>query len=201
MKQHHRHSIRLPGYDYSQNGFYFLTICTRNRECLFGQIRNGMMFLSEIGEIVDLCWQEIPCHFPHVVVREYVIMPNHIHGIIEICNHIVGANNYSTLQRPSNTPQQPVWANNYSPLQRPSNTPMALASTRPTGTSRTVGSVVRGIKIGVTHRMGHSPWQRNYYEHIIRNTTAYQNIVQYMVQNPMKWEEDCFYCKTGDVVT
>ena len=142
MKQHHRHSIRLPGYDYSQNGFYFLTICTRNRECLFGQIRNGMMFLSEIGEIVDLCWQEIPCHFPHVVVREYVIMPNHIHGIIEICNHIVGANNYS-------------------PLQRPSNTSMALASTRPTGTSRTVGSVVRGIKIGVTHRMGHSPWQRN----------------------------------------
>ncbi len=141
-----------------------------------------MMFLSEIGEIVDLCWQEIPCHFPHVVVREYVIMPNHIHGIIEICNHIVGANNYS-------------------PLQRPSNTSMALASTRPTGTSRTVGSVVRGIKIGVTHRMGHSPWQRNYYEHIIRNTTAYQNIVQYMVQNPMKWEEDCFYCKTGDVVT
>ena len=185
-KIYHRRSIRLTGYDYTQNGCYFLTICTRNRECLFGEIQNAEMFLSNIGEKVNDCWQEIPNHFPQIVLHDYVIMPNHVHGIIEINNIdaiesnngvIVGANNYSPA--------------NYSPL-RSSTNPASLSS-RPNGTSRTVGSVVRGFKIGVTKQMGFSPWQRNYYEHIIRNDESYQNIVQYMAQNPLKWEEDCFY--------
>ena len=161
MKIHHRRSIRLKGYDYTQNGCYFLTICTRNRECLFGEIQNANMFLSNIGEKVRVCWQEIPNHFPQIVLHEYVIMPNHLHGIIEI----------------RNTDSQII----------PS------FPTRSNGTSRTLGSVVRGFKIGVTKRVGFSPWQRNYYEHIIRNSVAYNHIVQYMAQNPMKWEEDCFY--------
>jgi len=186
MKIFHRHSIRLTGYDYTQNGCYFLTICTRNRECLFGEIQNAEMFLSNIGEKVNDCWQEIPKHFPQIVLHEYVIMPNHVHGIIEINNIdaiesdigvIVGANDYSPT--------------NYSPL-RSSTNPASLSS-RPNGTSRTVGSVVRGFKIGVIKQMGFSPWQRNYYEHVIRNDESYQNIVQYMAQNPLKWEEDCFY--------
>lgn len=191
-KIYHRRSIRLTGYDYTQNGCYFLTICARNRECLFGEIQNAEMFLSNIGEKVNDCWQEIPKHFPQIVLHEYVIMPNHVHGIIEINNPQflgsnmgmctdavggVGANNYSPT--------------NYSPL-RSSTNPASLSS-RPNGTSRTVGSVVRGFKIGVTKQMGFSPWQRNYYEHIIRNGESYNTIVQYMAQNPMKWEEDCFY--------
>ena len=186
MKIFHRHSIRLTGYDYTQNGCYFLTICTRNRECLFGEIQNAEMFLSNIGEKVKDCWQEIPNHFPQIVLHDYVIMPNHVHGIIEINNIdaiesnigvIVGANNYSPT--------------NHSPLR--SSTNLASLPSRPNGTSRTVGSVVRGFKIGVTKQVGFSPWQRNYYEHIIRNSESYNTIVQYMAQNPMKWEEDCFY--------
>ena len=194
MKIFHRHSIRLTGYDYTQNGCYFLTICTRNRECLFGEIQNAEMFLSNIGEKVKDCWQEIPNHFPQIVLHEYVIMPNHVHGIIEInnpqstganmdiCTDIVtiGANVVGV-----GTNAVGVGANNYSPLRTPQS--------RPNGTSRTVGSVVRGFKIGVTKQMGFSPWQRNYYEHVIRNDESYQNIVQYMAQNPLKWEVDCFY--------
>ncbi len=92
-KTYHRRSIRLNGYDYTQNGCYFLTICTRNRECLFGEIQNAEMFLSNIGEKVKDCWQEIPNHFPQIVLHEYVIMPNHVHGIIEINNpQSTGAN-------------------------------------------------------------------------------------------------------------
>ena len=171
----HRRSIRLTGYDYAQNGCYFLTICTRNRECLFGEIQNAEMFLSNIGEKVNDCWQEIPNHFPQIVLHDYVIMPNHIHGIIEINNIDVIESNIGGI----------VGANNYSPLRTPQS--------RPNGTSRTVGSVVRGFKIGVAKQVGFSPWQRNYYEHIIRNGESYNTIVQYMAQNPMKWEEDCFY--------
>ena len=211
-KIYHRHSIRMQGYDYTQNGCYFLTICSRNRECLFGEIQNAEMFLSNIGEKVNDCWQEIPNHFPQIVLHEYVIMPNHVHGIIEINNIdaiesnigvVVGANNYSPNDSPANSSiNSPanhlptVGANDYSPTNysplRSSTNPASLSS-RPNGTSRTVGSVVRGFKIGVTKQMGFSPWQRNYYEHVIRNDESYQNIVQYMAQNPLKWEEDCFY--------
>ena len=203
MKIFHRHSIRMQGYDYTQNGCYFLTVCTRNRECLFGEIQNAEMFLSNIGEKVNDCWLDIPNHFPQIVLHEYVIMPNHIHGVIEINNTntfesnigvAVGANNYSPNNySPTNHPSN-VRANDYSPLRSPqSQTTPSLLQFRPNGTSRTVGSVVRGFKIGVTKQVGFSPWQRNYYEHIIRNGESYNIIVQYMAQNPMKWEEDCFY--------
>lgn len=84
MKIHHRRSIRLNGYDNTQDGNYFLTICTRNRECLFGEVHEGRMYLSNYGKMVNECWQEIPAHFPQIVLHEYVIMPNHMHGIIEI---------------------------------------------------------------------------------------------------------------------
>ncbi len=182
-KIYHRHSIRMKGYDYTQNGCYFLTICTRNRECLFGEIQNAKMFLSNTGEKVNDCWQEIPNHFPQIVLHDYVIMPNHVHGIIEINNIDAIDSNIGII----------VGANNYSPLRSPQSQTTPSLPLRPNGTSRTVGSVVRGFKIGVTKQMGFSPWQRNYYEHIIRNDESYQNIVQYMAKNPLKWEEDCFY--------
>jgi REP element-mobilizing transposase RayT len=147
------------------------------------------MHLSEIGEKVNDCWQEIPNHFPQIVLHEYVIMPNHVHGIIEINNpQFLGSNMGMCTDAVGG-----VGANNYSPLRSPQSQTTPSLSSRPNGTSRTVGSVVRGFKIGVTKQMGFSPWQRNYYEHIIRNDESYQNIVQYMAQNPMKWEEDCFY--------
>ena len=81
---HHRRSIRLKGYDYSQAGAYFVTMCTQHRECLFGEIVDGKMRLNEYGQIVQQCWMEIPQHYQNVQLDEYVVMPNHVHGIIII---------------------------------------------------------------------------------------------------------------------
>lgn len=106
---HNRRSIRLKGYDYSQEGWYFLTICTHNKQHLFGEIENYKMILNDVGKIVNTCWLEIPEHFPNVTLHEFVIMPNHIHGIIEITNvkfnrnsdfehfHTVGAEDFLLL--------------------------------------------------------------------------------------------------------
>ena len=77
-------------YDYTQNGLYFITICPKNRNYVFGEIKNGVMLLSETGKIVDVCWNEIPQHFSQVLLHEFVIMPDHIHGIIEITTTPVG---------------------------------------------------------------------------------------------------------------
>ena len=90
-KIHNRRSLRLKGYDYTQNGLYFITICCQDRVHWFGYAVNGEMKLNEIGQIARQCWLQIPVHFPHVSLHEYIIMPNHIHGIVEI----VGANKYS----------------------------------------------------------------------------------------------------------
>ena len=79
---HHRRSIRLKGYDYSQDGAYFVTICTHNIECLFGKIVDGEMRINEWGKIAERCWLEIPQHYPNVSLDEFVIMPNHIYGIL-----------------------------------------------------------------------------------------------------------------------
>ena len=178
---HNRRSIRLKDYDYSQSGLYFVTICVKNRMLLFGNVQDGEMKLSEYGVCADKCWNDIPLHFPNVVLHKYVVMPNHIHGIIEIVdakNDGVEIDNVGAISGDN------VGAKNLSPLQTPP---------RPTGTSRTVGSIVRGFKIGVTKGIGFSPWQRNYYEHIIRDENAYNTITEYIEQNPLKWESDCFY--------
>ncbi len=99
---HHRHSIRLQEYDYSDTGLYFITICCENRACLFGNVADGEMILNEIGFIARECWLEIPDHFPDVSLHEFIIMPNHIHGIVEI----VGANKHSPHNMETNVCDQ-----------------------------------------------------------------------------------------------
>ena len=165
-----RKSIRLLDYDYSQNGMYFVTICTQNRQCIFGDIKNGKMMLSDIGEITNNCWYGIPQHFSQASLHEFVIMPDHIHGIIEI--NLVGANHYSSTTNHYSSYNDFKRANDDLPQR---------------GTSQTIGSIVRGFKIGVTKQIGFSPWQRNYYEHIIRSEIEYLNIANYIIDNPLKW--------------
>ena len=170
-----RRSVRLRGYDYSQAGAYFITICTQNRCCLFGTIEEGGMVLNDAGRTAADCWLQIPDHFPNVELDEWVVMPNHIHGLMVIVDSsTVGANNHSPVP------------DNHSPLPAPP---------RPTGTSRTIGSMVRGFKIGVTkwyrQRSDASQiWQRNYWEHIIRNEPELNRIRRYIVDNPLQWEQD-----------
>lgn len=178
---HRRKSIRLQGYDYSQAGAYFITVCTHNRVPLFGEIVDGVMVLNSAGQIVEKCWCAIPEHFPQVTLDEFVVMPNHVHGIITVGANNVGANDYLPL--PSD--ETPIQSNEPPrPLQH--------------GTSRTIGSMVRGFKIGVTRWFRantdiHAVWQRNYYEHIIRNEDAYLKIAEYIQTNPQRWETDTYH--------
>lgn len=165
---HHRRSIRLRNYDYSQAGAYFVTICTQGRECLFGKITDGIMRLNTAGGIAAKCWQDVPLHFPHAVLDTWTIMPNHVHGIIVI--------------------ERRVGAKNFSPLQN--------------GTSKTIGSMVRGFKIGVTKWMRRntpvfSVWQRNYWEHIIRDEPEWHCIREYIQTNPARWQEDSLHPDQG----
>jgi len=122
------------------------------------------MIMNDAGQAAEQCWADIPKHFPHVASDEYIIMPNHVHGIVVI-TETVGAKNFSPLQH------------------------------RPSGTSKTLGSIVRGFKTGVTkwmhqHTNIHDVWQRNYYEHIIRNDDELKRIREYIHNNPAKWALD-----------
>jgi REP element-mobilizing transposase RayT len=194
---HHRKSIRLKGYDYSQAGLYFITICAQDRLCLFGNIENGEMTLNDAGSIANECWLNIPKHFPNVVLHEHIVMPNHVHGIIEL----VGANHHSPVNHAHDNGAKNVshdngaknvshdngaknvshdnGAKNVSPLRSP---------------SKTIGSIVRGYKIGVTkwfrsNENMENIWQRNYWEHIIRDEQSYHRIVKYIINNPKNWKK------------
>ena len=173
-----RKSIRLSGYNYSEYGYYFVTICANGRRLLFGSIREGKMYLNKLGQIIRECWNEIPEHYPIVELDKYIIMPNHIHGIIIIRNPIVGAQNLA--------PGIPIRAEDFRSL--PEDTCQHIIP-------KTLGSIIRGFKIGVTKyarlkNQNITIWQRNYYEHIIRNQKDYQNIWNYIDLNPDKWEWD-----------
>lgn len=166
---HHRQSIRLRGFDYASPGAYFVTIVTQSRECLFGDVVAGVMVLNDAGHVADMCWRAIPTHFPHTTLDTYQIMPNHVHGIIWITD------------RPTNG----VGVENFQPL-RVNRYQYVIPKSFP--------SIVRGYKIGVTIgiRQFHSwfAWQRNYWEHIIRNDDELNRIRQYIMDNPRNWEMD-----------
>ncbi len=162
---HRRRSIRLRGYDYAQAGVYFVTICAHDRASLFGEIANGKVTLNDTGRMVEKCWNDIPTHFPHTELDEFIVMPNHIHGILSIIA-AVGAKNISPL-----------------PTQQRA------------GTSKTIGSIILGFKIGVTKWVReqtpiHNVWQRNYFEHIIRDELSLHRIREYIATNPACWAED-----------
>lgn len=166
---------RLAYYDYAQNGCYFVTICTKDRTENFGQIIKEGMELSPIGKNVYQCWLDIPKHFPDVLLDDFVIMPNHVHGIIIIKpknNMIagVGNKNFCSLQKDQTIFWQTIWA-------------------------RSLSSVIRGFKIGVTswcRKNGHSDfnWQKSFYDHVIRQQESLEKIRFYILENPLKWERD-----------
>lgn len=173
---HHRRSIRLKEYDYSQEGVYFVTICTEKKECLFGDIVNGKMVLNDAGKIVFNEWLRTTEKRTNVELHEFVVMPNHFHAIIEI-THSNETRGRGVLHTPNNETIDKKGVCN-TPLRSP---------------SQTVGAIVRGFKSAVSKQIGFSVWQRNYHEHIIRNGNSYQKIAEYIVANPANWADDKFY--------
>lgn len=173
-------SARAQWWDYGWNGAYFITICTKNRQHFFGEIEDGISKLSPVGHFANSCWDEIPKHFPFVKLGEFVVMPNHIHGIVVIDKqderHInVGTQNFASLQ----TTIQPKPKNQFGPQ------------------SKNLASIIRGFKIGVTKkgRLIHNDfaWQSRFHDHIIRNDAEYQHISDYIINNPTNWKDDKFY--------
>ncbi len=177
-----RRSIRLKGWDYRSSGLYFVTVCTQNRACQFGKINNNEMELNEAGHVVDRCWQGIPKHFPHAELDEFVVMPNHVHGIIAI---------FGSIEAYNHTPNEIELATQIG-AKYFSHLPDGPSIHSP---SKTIGSMVRGFKIGVSewfHKNTDNSivWQRNYYDHIIRNEAELNQTRQYILDNPSTWLED-----------
>jgi REP-associated tyrosine transposase len=161
---HHRRSIRLRTYDYSQPGAYFVTVCVCERECLLGEVLNDSVILSAAGRVVAECWQWVAQRYAHIELDEWVVMPNHLHGIIVISDRPIPHTHQSsgtTLQRKS------------------------------------LGSLIGAFKTVSTQRVnvmrncaGQRLWQRDFYEHIIRDESELDRIRQYIADNPARWAMD-----------
>jgi REP element-mobilizing transposase RayT len=254
-QKHHRRSIRLKDYDYSQAGAYFVTICTYNRVCLFGEIANGKMHLNEYGETVCDEWLRSSIIRPNVELDEWVVMPNHIHGIVVITRRgtsqgrgvlptdgrgVLPTDGRGVLptdgrgELPTDgrgvlptdgRGELPTDGRGELPTDGRGELPTegrgvlptdgrgvlptdgrGVLQYAPTGMlkfqspSQTIGAIVRGFKSAATKRIniqrdmpGVPVWQRNYWEHIIRNEQSYINIATYIINNPAKWESDKLY--------
>lgn len=187
-QKHHRRSIRLKGYDYSSEGAYYVTIVVQGRECLFGEIIDGEMYLNEYGEIVQKWWHEIPNHFPNVVLGAFVIMPNHVHGIIWIIDKRRGE-----VISPHNDPNNNILNKNFDGTSNQGGD-----ASQPPLQKPTLGQIVAYFKYQSTKEMNRIEtdkaitkfWQRNYYEHVIRDEKDLQNKTDYIESNPMLWDED-----------
>jgi len=170
-----RRSIRLREYDYSRAGAYFVTVCTHHRECLFGEILGEKVVLSTFGKIVDDEWHKTKQMRQGVELDAFIVMPNHIHCIITLTGNPHSNNRRGTMHR-APTPQ-------FEQFGRP--------------TANSIPTIIRGIKSSVTlqinviRRTPRLPvWQRNYYEHVIRNEIDLEEIREYIQTNPLKWLED-----------
>jgi REP element-mobilizing transposase RayT len=153
---HHRRSIRLKNYDYSCAGMYFVTICIENRDCLLGEIIDGQMHMNAAGRIVAETWQWLASQYDYIMLDEWVVMPNHIHGII-----------------------------------------VRVPTTEPTEKHKPLGRLIGAFKTVSTKRinilrdsLSMKLWQRNYWEHIVRNEQSLQQIRQYIANNPLTWSDD-----------
>ncbi len=185
-----RKSIRLKEYDYSTEGLYFITLVCQDRLNLFGKISDGIMNLNPYGKIAAKKWLETPLLRPNISLGAYVIMPNHMHGIISI-DQSVRAN----CIRPYK--DKPYATGNNNPEVGECNSPQP----RLISPSQTIGAIIRGYKGAVTKEINFlkqiaeqdhpiKVWQRNYYEHIIRTTEAHENIHRYILNNPFNWKEN-----------
>ena len=184
-------SCRLRNWDYSSNGYYYITLCTSNRIYYFGNIVNKKMILSKIGYMAHKYWQEIPNHFPFVQLDQYVIMPNHIHGIIIINKHKKKPRNHIRL--PVGDPVRDVVEDPVETQYIASQRLYIEAKDKFGPQSKNIGSIIRGFKIGVTMETKSNnisfKWQPRFYDHIIRNSKDLGRIRKYIKNNPQAWKK------------
>lgn len=170
-----RRSIRLQGYDYGQDGAYFVTICAHQRMCIFGDVIGDSMHLNDWGMMVTTEWERTAILREYVALDAFVVMPNHIHGIMMIQKHTGrGMMHHAPTE----------------PLKREFSKPAA----------HSLPSIIGAFKSAVTRRIRRLPdgahatiWQRNYYEHVIRNESSLNHLRKYILHNPMRWQTDSLY--------
>ncbi len=170
-------SARLSTWDYAGDGLYFITICTKNREHFFGECSDGKMKLSTVGAIVQGFWFDIPNHFDNVYLGEFVVMPNHIHGILSV-------------QKPEIAPEDL----NNKPVDE-EHTLIRRISPKAGSLPVVIGSFksVCSKHIHKTFPTLNFAWQERYWDNIIRDATAHNTISEYILNNPKNWGKDKFY--------
>jgi REP element-mobilizing transposase RayT len=187
----------LKGFDYSQAGLYFITICCQDRFCYFGHVENDAMILNEYGRIAFDEWMKLPERFPNFELDVFQIMPNHIHAIISLTNPAPAAAVRATLAVAPNG--NTVAHDTIGAGVNPAPTGTDADTGTGTGVSDIVGAYKSLVSNGCLkifkskNEMMGKLWQRNYYEHIIRNEQSYQRIAEYIMNNPANWAEDKFY--------
>ncbi|MBN2694000.1 hypothetical protein JXR93_04995 [bacterium] len=222
---HHRRSIRLKNYDYSQKGFYFITLCTQNREDLFGKIVCGRMILNVAGKMIKRIWNELTDIFQNIKLHQFVIMPDHFHGIIEITavpvgiekelvgieidsavgieidsavgieidsiptriNNIVRSESISDLKEELKENLKLVRSESISDLKEKIKTVANIPAIVQTFKRYTTIEYIKMVKREILPSFDRRVWQRNYYEHIIRNRDSFLKISKYIKNNPLKW--------------
>jgi putative transposase len=182
LDRHHRRSIRLKGYDYSLAGAYFVTISTQDRVCVFGDVVAGVMRLNEAGRMVSTEWDTLLARFPGVDLDAFVVMPNHIHGIIVFATWVsVGAPLVGAQDVASNKTIDDRATTRVAPT---------LGDVVGAFKSRVTVEYTRGVKTKGWPAFRRRLWQRNFYEHIIRNEASLNHIRQYILDNPARWAFD-----------
>ena len=178
-----RRSIRLREYDYAQAGSYFVTIVTRERACLFGEIVDGEMRPNQFGHIVRATWDELADHYPGVEGDAFVARPNHVHGIIMLADDGGGVIDVGAGFKPA--------------LGVVAGPNSVRAGLNPAPTRRGLPEIIRGFKTFSARRInelrdtsGAPVWQRNYYEHVVRGENELSRIREYILNNPLQWDMD-----------
>lgn len=214
---HNRRSIRLKGYDYSQKGIYFITLCCQDKQHFFGEIQNGNMILNELGEIIKEEWEKTPLIRTNISLGAYIIMPDHFHAILHIDQQITNKEDYTPNQFKS--PSQTIGAiirgfkgattirikkfnsnstgeSQFAPTTQSAPTKQFAPTTQFPPTTPTQFAPTNNNPIPSESKFASTTqftptkiWQRNYFEKIVRDQRAYDNITQYIIDNPKKWEE------------
>ena len=212
---HHRCTIRLKSYNYSQSGMYFITICCQNHTCLFGKITDSEMILNDAGKMIEKWCAELSHKFPDIMLDPYIIMPNHFHAIIvnngddsttvgadlrvcpdekRVCPNELGkrGENMSGEHRDEYEHRgEHTGESEY----KGEHTGSPLHAVVQWFKTMTTNEYIRGVKTLGWQPFDKKLWQRNYWEHIIRNEQSYQNITNYIINNPANWGNDKFYTK------
>lgn len=191
-------SLRLRSFDYTTDGAYFVTICTKNRENFFGEIENEKIVLNDCGKIVQKCWNDLPNHYSNCRLDEFVIMPNHAHGIIWINN----------LPKPVGTGFKPVPTHPEPAPTRPESVPTNPEPVPTHATLHGLSEIIRGFKtfssrqINIKFVEQSTPlvfrWQRSFHDHIIRNEDELNRIRDYIRLNPINWTKDKNFRNNND---